>query len=249
MARRRPPLENLARIVYLDFLWSLRVPQSVFYQFVVTGVLLFLLARVNGSPGYLEVLVPGLIGLLTASQAMQGLGGSISYMRAYGAWRTVRGGPIPTPMYLAGLVLSRLVRILLLVGFVLVLAYWMLGYDFRGSLALVVLYVVIGVAVFAALGLVVTYSISAPQAVTSVLSMIFLFLVFASNSLFIAEARWLELVSRLSPLTYLSRLLRAAGGGTAWETGRWVDLTVLAAWGVVLALIALRLANRRVEET
>jgi ABC-2 type transport system permease protein len=249
MVRRKPPLENLARIVYLDFLWGLRVPQSVFYQFVVTGVLLFLLARVNGSPGYLGVLVPGLIGLLTASQAMQVLGGSISYMRAYGAWRTVRGGPIPTPMYLAGLVLSRLVRILLLVGFVLALAQWMLGYDFQGNLALVAAYVVLGVAVFAALGLVVTYLISAPQAVTSVLSMLLLLLVLSSNTLFIAEARWLELISWLSPLTYLSRLLRAASGGAAWDTSLLADLAVLAVWGVALALIALRLANRRVEET
>ncbi len=249
MARRRPPLENLARIVYLDFLWSLRVPQSLFYQLFVTAVLLVLFAQINDSPGYLEVLVPGLIGLVTASQSMQGLGSTISYMRAYGAWRTVRGSPIPTPMYLAGLVLSRLARILLTVGLVLAVARFGLGYSFQGSLALAALYVVVGVAVFAALGLVVTYSIAAPQAVTSVLSVIFLFLVFASNSLFIVRVRWLELLSWLSPLTYLSRLLREAGRGAAWGSGRLADLAVLAAWAAVLSLIALRLANRRVEET
>jgi ABC-type multidrug transport system permease subunit len=247
MARRPSPLENLGRLVWLDFLWNLRVPQSVFYQFFVAGILLVLLYQINGSPDYLDVLVPGLIGLLAASNAMQGIGATVSYMRAYGAWRTLRGSPIPTALYLGGLVAGRVVRVLMTVVFILVLARILFGYRFPGSVLLACAWVVLGVAVFAALGLVVTYSVKTPQAVTSVLNMIFLFMLFASNTLFIAEVDWLRAVSWVSPLTYLSDLLRetARGGLTGGGLAR---VAALVAWFVVLSTVALRLAQKKVEE-
>jgi len=246
----RPPSlpENLLRIVWLDFLWSLRVPQSLFYQFFVAAVLLVLLARVNDSPGYLEILVPGLIGLIAASHSMQGIGTTISYMRAYGAWRTIRSSPIPTSLYLSGLIVSRMVRVLMTVGFLLLVARLLLDYRFTGSLPLTFGYVVLGVAVFASLGLVVTYSIATPQAVTSVLSAVFLFMLFTSNALFIAKTQWLQALSWLSPLTYLSQLLRASARGEGLGAGSLLYLGPLVAWLLVLATTAFKLAQRRVED-
>lgn len=246
MARRPSWPENLGRLVWLDLLWNLRVPQSLFYQFFVSAILLVLLVQINGTPGYLEVLIPGLIGLIAASNAMQGLGATVSYMRAYGAWRTIRGSPIPTALYLGGLVVGRMVRVLLTVLFLLLTAYGLFDYRFPGSAGWTFVYVVLGVAVFAALGLVVTYSVATPQAVTSVLNGVFLFMLFSSNALFIARVSWLQAISWLSPLTYLSDLLRnhpqgVAGGGLA-------SFAALLAWFVVLAAIALKLAQKRVEE-
>src|SRR5262245_57643396 len=101
-------IRNLIRITFLEVFWSLRVPHNFLYQLFISAVVLILFAQINGSKGYLEVLVPGLIALVTASTAMQGLGSTVSVMRTYGAWRTVRGSPIPTSMYLGGLIFSNM---------------------------------------------------------------------------------------------------------------------------------------------
>lgn len=248
MARRPSRLRNLGRMIWLDFLWGLRVPQSLFYQFLVSGFLLVLLTRINDEPGYLQILVPGLIGLIVASQAMQGIGTQVSYMRTYGAWRTIRGSPIPMPLYLGALIVGRMVRVLLTVGFLLLIAAAFFGYRFTGSLGLVFGSVVLGVAVFAALGLVVTYSIATPQAVSSVLNVVFLVMLFSSNALFMAEVGWLKALSWVSPLTYFNELVRAAARSGVPAAGALVDLGVLLLWLVVLTAIALNLARRRVEE-
>jgi ABC-type polysaccharide/polyol phosphate export permease len=247
MKPRPSPLENLLRLTALDLLWSTRVPQSLVYQFLVAAVLLVLLAQVNGSPEYLAVLVPGLIALATASGALQGIGTTVSYMRAYGAWRTVRGSPIPTPLYLGSMVISRMLRILLTVVVLLLVARTVYGFELGGSILLTFAYVALGVAVFGVLGLVVTYLVATPQAVSSVLNVVFLILLFSSNVLFVSEIPWFRALTLLSPLTFLGRLLRAnAQGGGGGEVA--LSLAVLAAWLVVGGWAALALARKKVEE-
>lgn len=248
MAPAPSPLRNLVRLVYLDLLWETRVPQSLLYQFFVSGVLLLVLLQINPSPEYPQVLVPGLIALGTASGALQGIGSNVSYMRTYGAWRTLRGSPIPMPLYLSGLVLGRMLRALAGAAFLMLVARAACGYRFAGSVTLALFHVALGVAIFGALGLVVTYLVATPQAVTSVLNVIFLAMAFSSNTLFIAEVGWLRALSYLSPLTFLCRLLR--DGASADESlARWAtSMTVLVVWLMVCSWWALRLARRKVEE-
>jgi ABC-type multidrug transport system permease subunit len=248
MMRLLSPLNNLARIVVLDFIWSARVPSNLLYQFFVSAIGLLLFAHINDNPAYLPVLVPGLIALVTASNSMQGLGSAVSYMRAYGAWRTVRGSPIPIAMYLAGLIVSRAIRLCLTVLFMVLLARLALGYVMQGSLLLMLLYVLLGVAVFGAIGLTVTHLVPAPQAVSSILSAVFLFMLFSSNTLFIAKVPWLTVLSVISPLTFLSRLLRAHAQGLEPEGSRLLNVGVLVIWLAGASVAALILARRHVEE-
>lgn len=238
---------NLGRVVMLDLLWSLRVPQNLLYQFFMAAVLLVMLAKINGRPGYVTMLVPGLMALAVASGSMQGLGTTMSYMRTYGAWRTARGSPIPIGLYLSGLVISRMVRILLVAVFLLIAAVFLVDYRLSGNPLLLAVLIVLGVALFGALGLVINYLVSAPQAVTGVINVLFLLMVFSSNVLFVTDVLWLKALSVVSPLTYFGRLLRAAAGG-GWSTRSLVDLGVVLAWIGVLAWLALWLSRTKVEE-
>jgi ABC-type multidrug transport system permease subunit len=152
------------------------------------------------------------------------------------------------PVYLAGLIFSNMVRIYLTVGFMLLMAYLVFGYHLRGSLGLTFIYVALGVAVFGALGLVVNYVVQAPQAVTSVLNVIFLLMMFSSNTLFIARLPWFKVLSLVSPLTFLTQLLRDNAQGAALQSGWLFNMGVLVACLIVLSAAALRLAQKRVEE-
>lgn len=239
--------KNLGRITFLELLWGLRVPESVVYNFLLPTLILVILGLIQSGQGYLHILVPGMIALTTASSAMQGVGTTTSYMRAFGNWRTLRASPIPTPLYFAGLICSRVVRTLLIVSFMLLVAYFLFGYRIRGSVILTLVYVFIGSLVFAALGLAIAYMISSPQSVSGALNVVFLPMFFTSNALFISHVPWVKTVSLFFPLVFLVDLIRDISRD-AIGSDTWRNLGALFMWFVIYSLIALFFARRRVEE-
>ena len=239
---------NLAKITWLELLWSFRMPEGVAFHFLSPAIVLVLLGLVRGGRGYLHILVPGLITMTIASNAMQGVGTKMSFMRAHGNWRTLRASPIPVGLYFTGLVCSRLMRIILIVCFMLLVAYLLLGYRPQGSVALTLLYISVGTFVFAALGLVVAFLVPSPQAVSGTMSMILLPMVLIGDVLFVSRVEWVQTVSLFSPLTYLVRLMRenlgGAGAGEDWLT----NLGMLGVWLVLCCWAAAGMAKWRVEE-
>ena len=239
---------NLGRITYLELVWGLRVPESVVYNFLAPALVLLLLGFIRGSTDYLHILVPGVIATTVASSAMQGVGTTTSFMRAYGSWRTLQASPIPTWLYFASLITSRVVRTLLIVCFMLLVAFLLLGYRMQGNVALILVYVLAGTLVFASLGLVISYIVPSPSAVPGAMNLILLPMIFTSGALFITNIEWVKLVAKLFPLTFLVDLIRdnARGGGLGRD---WlVNVGALAGWFVLCSWTALVLARRRVEE-
>lgn len=239
---------NLARITYLELLWSFRIPESLVYNFLTPSLVLLLLGFIRGSKEYLPILISGLIALTVASSTMQGVGTKLSMMRAHGSWRTLRASPIPTGLYFAGLLCSRLARIILIVGLMLVISYFFLGYRTQGSLALMLFYVVLGTSVFAALGLVVASLVSSPQAISGVITMVLLPMIFVSDVLFINRLQWVKTVALFSPLTYLVRLIRNNLWGNGLGDDGLMSLGILAVWLAIGSWAAVALAKRKVEE-
>jgi ABC-2 type transport system permease protein len=239
---------NLARITYLELLWSFRIPESLVYNFLTPSLVLLLLGFIRGSRDYMPILVSGLVALTIASSTMQGIGTKVSMMRAHGSWRTLQASPIPTGLYLVGLLCSRMVRVILIVGFMLGISSLFLGYRMQGSFALMFLYVVLGTSVFAALGLAVASLVSSPQAISGTLSMILLPMIFISDVLFITRLEWVKTVSLFFPLTFLVRLIRDNLWGNGLGDHGLTNLGALAAWLVLSSWAAVALAKRRVEE-
>lgn len=242
------PCRNLGRITYLELLWGLRVPESVVYNFLAPILVLLLLGLIRGSKDYLQILVPGVIATTVASSAMQGVGTTTSFMRAYGSWRTLQASPIPTWVYFAGLITSRVIRTVLIVCFMLLVAFLLLGYRMQGNIALILVYVLAGTLVFSSLGLVIGYVVPSPSAVPGAMNLILLPMIFTSGALFITNIEWVKLISNLFPLTFLVDLIRdnARGGGLGKN---WlINVGALAGWFVLCSWTALALARRRVEE-
>lgn len=239
---------NLARITYLELLWSFRIPESLVFNFLTPSLVLLLLGFIRGSKDYMPILVSGLVSLTIASSTMQGIGTKISMMRAHGSWRTLQASPIPTGLYFIGLLCSRMVRIILIVGFMLTISFIFLGYRMQGSYALMLFYVILGTFVFAALGLVVASLVSSPQAISGALSMILLPMIFISDVLFITKLEWVKTVSLFFPLTFLVRLIRNNLWGEGLGDDGLMNLGILAVWLALGSWAAVALAKRKVEE-
>lgn len=240
--------KNLGRITYLELIWGLRVPESLVYNFLAPSAILILLGLMRSNQDSLNILVPGLIAMTVASSALQGVGTSMSFMRAYGTWRTLQASPIPPPLYFTGLIGSRLIRIVLIVVIMLLTAFFLLDYRMQGSFALTFFYVLIGTLVFAALGMVVAYLMASPQAVSGALNFLLLPMIFTSEVLFISRLHWVKTVALFFPLTFLVDLIRSNATGRGLGQHWLLNIGALMAWLVICSWLALRLAKKRVEE-
>lgn len=239
---------NVSRIAYLELLWGLRIPESMVYNFVAPALSLVLLGLIRGSKEYLAILVPGLVALTTASSALHGMGAKMSFMRAYGSWRTLQASPIPAGLYFAGLLGSRMVRIVLVVAIMLLVAAWWLGFHLQGNPLLLLAYVLLGTFTFAALGMLVASLVSSPQAVSGVMNLTLLVMVFTSDVLYVSEVPWVDAISRVFPLVYLVDLVRSHLLGRGFPEHGLLDVAALIAWAVLCSWAAMAIARRRVEE-
>ncbi|MEM7050578.1 MAG: ABC transporter permease [Acidobacteriota bacterium] len=239
-------LPNLLRITGLELLWSFRVPEVLVYNFLLPSILLLLLGFIRGGdPEYMGFLVTGLLTLFLSSSAMQAAGSTLGTMRLGGTLRSLRVSPIPVSLYLTGVALSRIVRILAVAAMLLLVAYLVFDFRVRGNLLVLFLYALLGAVTFAALGGLLACLVRTPQSISSTINLIFLPMLFTSGVFYQSELPWVNTVSLAFPLTFLVQLIRpeALGWGEA-PSVLW-NLTILLLWTVVCGVGAAYLLRRR----
>jgi ABC-type multidrug transport system permease subunit len=240
----RALLTNLGRITYLETVFSLRIPASLIFVFLLPSLMLLLL---GGRSGARDVVVPGLIGLVTAFSAMQGVGQVAGSMRK-GIWQTLQTALHPTWIYFAGVLVSRIIRTVLVTYFLLALAWVAFGYWIKGSLTLHFFAVLLGSVSFACLGLLLGYLPKSPTAAAQWINVVSFLLTMVSGIFFLPTGV-LATLSLASPLTYLTRLVRGNAMGTPLSfSAVCLDLSMLAVWGVVSAVWAYHLAQVREDD-
>lgn len=231
---------NLVRITYLELLFSVRVPEGLLFTVIAPLLLLVLLG-----PRFTDtsVTVPGLIGLTTAFGAMQGVGQTITVMRLTPIWNTIRLHLYPGGLYIAGIVISRVLRTLL-VGVLLMLTAGLV-HDFRfGGLYWLYLGLVLyGAIVFAFVGFSLAYLVRSPIVIGPMINLVGLVMMVISGVFFRPEG-WLKAVSYVSPLTYLINLLQVAAGSAGGTSSELVDASVLLAFLLLSATVGMYLSER-----
>ena len=221
--------------------------EAAFFTFALPIVFLILLGSVYGDEriegvGGSTFLLAGLLGYGVVATAFAGLAISLVVRRESGVLKRVRGTPLPTGVYLGATIASTLVVIALQVAAQLVVGIAVLGAErpaeplaFAGALLL-------GAVAFAALGLAVTGLVRSAEGSSAVVNAIYLPMVFISGVFFSVESLpgFLEAVASVSPLTYLLELLRAVFVGGDGVSASSAEVAVLAGWGLVGAVLALR---------
>jgi ABC-2 type transport system permease protein len=167
---------------------------------------------------------------------------SIAFLRESGILKRINGTPMPSISYLGARILHSMFVALILVA--ITCAFGKLAYSVSlpGGTALVefLVMLVVGAAAFCALGLALSAAIpnadaAAPIVNAAILPLLFLsgiFIPFDNNT-----PSWILWVARIFPVRHFALGLQAGFLGTPFD---WVDVIVVAAWGLFGLLLAVR---------
>ena len=236
------------------FLHQLRAEQLQFWRsreaaifiFVFPPLLFLLLGsvydgKISGHPAR-EVLLAGMLGYGAANTAFAGLGVILVVRRESGLLKRVRSTPLPAATYLAATLTSILLVFALQAALLFALGRALYGTHLPAQIVSFMFILLFGATAFAALGLAAASLIRSAEGSSAVLNAILLPMAFLSGS-FGPRERYpdvLRAIGDVLPLRYFLDLVNGLylDGRGPWHYGTAAG--VLAAWGVVGLLIAVR---------
>jgi len=243
-AARRPGWARLAWRQYrLERRMFWRNPSAAFFNFLLPLLFLAMFGAIfAGEQANLDVIVPGIAGMSVMSTTFTAIAMNLTFLREQGILKRVRGTPMPPSAYLAALAGSAATNTALQVTLITTAGRVFFGTGWpRDWLALVV-FVVLGAACFAALGVALSHSIPNFEAAPAYVNAVFLPLIMISGVVYDADDAPLFLrdLAQGLPLKHLidglsGALVQGAGLG-AYATA----LLVLALWGGVGTVLAVR---------
>jgi ABC-2 type transport system permease protein len=224
-----------------------RSRELAFFTFLLPIVFYFLLAsaygdeEVNGVDGY-KYLLGGMIGYGAAATTFAGLALLLVIRRESGVLKRLRATPLPGPTYIAA-VLASIILIFLLEAVILVaIARFVYDVELPSSLLSFAFVLLLGSGSFAALGIALTAVIKSAEGSSAVVNALYLPVSFISGAFFSEEAfpAALRAVAAILPLSHMIRLCRDIVVYDDTVLDHLDDVAVIAAWGVVGVLVALR---------
>ncbi|HUF05784.1 MAG TPA: ABC transporter permease [Candidatus Binatia bacterium] len=180
-------------------------------------------------------------GVVTATYT--NLAMTVTIARDEGILKRIRGTPLPPWAYLAGRIGHAVVIGFLLV--VIVAGFGALVYGVEvpwDAMPAVLLVLAVAAATFSALGLAVSGLIPNSDAAPAVVNATILPVLFISNVFIQMENApgWLDTVSHALPVRHFADAMMALYASGADAGMPWMELGVIAAWGVIGVLAALR---------
>ena len=210
-------------------------------------ILLFLLlgavytGTIQGHPAG-RYLLAGLLGYGLATTAFAGLAITLVVRRENGVLKRVRATPLPPALYVGALLASTLVVFALETVVMIALARLAFGVGVPDALGSLALTVVFGIVCFAALGAGITALIRSSEGSSGVLNVILLPMAFLSGSFGPTGSypHFLRVIADVLPLTYFLKMLKGTviSGDAFWAHPGAIG--VVAAWGAIGAVAALR---------
>jgi ABC-2 type transport system permease protein len=245
-------LRLVARQVYYEQLSFWLNPIGAIFTVGFALLLLIFLGASAGSSrvSYLhnikliQYYVPSFIAYGAMSASFNSLAIGLVIRRESGLLKRLRLSPLPTWTLLVAIMLSTLLIVFVEVALMLAVGHWAFGVDLPSTassiLALVVV-LVVGAISFGALGTAMSTLIPNQQAAGPVTSTVFFVLLFLSGLYFPLKSRsTLAEISTWFPIRhFITAVFQTFShpGTSAWA---WHDLLVIAVWGAVGALVALR---------
>src|SRR5271167_5246321 len=198
----------------------------------------------SSEPGarYIDFLVPGLLGMNLMNSGMWGIGFALVDMRQRKLLKRFIASPMRRTDFLLALGSSRLV--LMLIEVALLLGFGVLVFHMRveGSLLAILLVGALGAVSFGGVGLLTASRAQKIESVSGLINLVMMPMWIFSGVFFSYERfpRMFLPAIRALPLTALNDALRAIILQGAGLSSQWVPLAVLAIWGGVSFLVALK---------
>ena len=191
---------------------------------------------------YVDFLVPGLLGMNLMGTGMWGIGFSLVVARNGHLLKRLIAAPARKSHLLAAQLLSRLIFLVPEAGALLLFAWLLLGVPLRGSLLLLVGVSLLGALAFSGLGLLTAARPRTIEGVSGIMNLVMVPMWIFSGIFFSTErfpAAMQPFIQAL-PLTALNDALRGVMLDGARLSVILPELAILAAWGVVSFVVALK---------
>jgi ABC-2 type transport system permease protein len=224
-----------------------RSRELAFFTFLLPIIFFILLGSVYGKDKIEQVkgsryLLAGLLGYGVVATAFAGLAITLVIRRESGILKRLRGTPLPAWAYIGGVLGSTLIVYALESVALVLLGRIMFGVPFPSRVFSLVLALLLGALAFAAMGIGLTAVVRSAEGSSAIVNAIYLPMAFISGSFFSPHSfpQFLRAIADVLPLTYFIRLVRDVllHGQQIWTQGTSVG--VVAAWGAVGVIAALR---------
>jgi ABC-2 type transport system permease protein len=228
-----------------------RNPSAAFFNFLLPLLFLALFGAIfSEEDASLQVIVPGIAGMAVMSTTFSALAMNITYLRESGVLKRIRGTPLPTSAYLAGIAGNAVTNTAVQVGLITVAGSVVFGLDWPQDWAALVVYVLIGVVCFASLGVALSHVIPNFDSAPAYVNAVFLPVIFISGVFYDAEhvPEFLRVIAEALPLKHLIDGLSGAMVDGQGLSANGAGLLVLLLWsaaGIVLAVRGFSWESRR----
>lgn len=234
------------------FLHELRYQQLVFWRSKEAAVFIFIFplllfvllgsvytGKIYGVPAA-QALLAGLLGYGCANTAFAGLAIQLVIRRESGILKRLRATPLSSVTYILAMLTSTLIVFVLQVVALFVLGRILYGTPFPSALGSLALGVVIGAAVFAALGVATSSLIRSAEGSSAVVNFVLLPSAFLTGAFGPTRhyPAFLRAIGDVLPLKYFVDIVNAVylHKHAIWTKG--AALGVLAAWGATALVVA-----------
>jgi ABC-2 type transport system permease protein len=220
-----------------------RNPTAAFFSFVLPLLFLFLFGAIfSGDQKTLNVIVPGILGMSVMSTTFNALAMNITFLREEGVLKRIHGTPMPASSYLAGVAANAVSNAAVQVVIVVFAGRLFFGLGWPKDWLELAVFAAVGVATLAALGVAFSHVIPNFDAAPAYTNIVFLPVIFISGVFYDVDTapQFLRDIAQVLPLTHVIDGFSAAlvtGASLADHVG---DLAVVAAWGVLGAIFAVR---------
>jgi ABC-2 type transport system permease protein len=230
-----------------ELLLYTRSRELAFFTFLLPMVFFVLLGSTYGNDTVDGVkgsrfLQAGMIGYGAISIAFAGLAIIIVIRRETGVLKRLRATPLPAWAYITAVLVAFLTAFAVEVVALIVLGRILFGIGMPDRVGSLVLALLLGAVAFCGLGIGLTAVIKSAEGASAVVNAIYLPMAFLAGAFFSPHhfPQALRAIADVLPLTYFLRLTRNVmlHGEPIWTQG--TNVAVVAAWGLLGVIVALR---------
>jgi ABC-2 type transport system permease protein len=220
-----------------------RNPSAAFFNFLLPLLFLSLFGAIFAeNDADLNVIVPGIAGMSVMSTTFSALAFNLVFLREEGILKRMRGTPLPTGAYLAGLAGNAITNAALQIVIIVTMGKVFFGVDWPKDFAALAVFVVVGVACFSSLGVALAHAIPNFDSAPAYVNAVFLPVIFISGVFYDADhaPAFLRDIAEVLPLKHLIDGLSGAMVSGEGLGDHWVALAVLLGWAAAGSALAIR---------
>jgi ABC-2 type transport system permease protein len=220
-----------------------RNPSAAFFSFLLPLTFLALFGAIfSGDRKTLEIIVPGIAGMSVMSTTFTALAMNLTYRREAGLLKRMRGTPLPSGSYLAGIAGNAVTNAVVQIALVVLAGRIAFGLGWPRDWAMLAVFVAVGVVCLSALGVAYSHVIPSYDAAPAYVNIVFLPVIFISGVFYDVDTApaFLQDIAQALPLTHIiDGLSGALVGGAGWGDVM-PDLGVIAVWTLLGVALAVR---------